>query len=195
MAYFPMKTPVFSLVVEWSLYVVHVFDFFDIVFYRFFVFSTFYHVQDCRVLRRQHHISRSVDGIYPCGKYGQSLVSVLDLKINFGAYGFSDPVALHDFDFVRPALQLIQIVQEPFGVIGYLQIPLGKVFLSNRSLTPFAAAVNDLLVGQYGLAARTPVYRIFFFVGQSSLIKLYEYPLHPFIVIRMTCGYFPVPIV
>lgn len=139
------------------------FDFFDIVFYRFFVFSTFYHVQDCRVLRRQHHISRSVDGIYPCGKYGQSLVSVLDLKIQLSApTDFPIQLQLHDFDFVRPALQLIQIVQEPFGVIGYLQIPLGKVFLSNRSLTPFAAAVNDLLVGQYGLAARTPVYRIFF---------------------------------
>ena len=77
---------------------------------------------------------------------------------------------------------------------------LNQFFVQNfvipsSSLEKTLLTGDYLLVSKYSLAAWAPVYRIFFFICQSSVIELYEEPLHPFIVFRTACLYFSVPVI
>ena len=176
---------------------VHVFYFINIFQNRFFVFRSLDVFQNGRIFRRQNHESRAVDGVHTGREHGQLLVGVFHLEVDFTAIGLADPVFLHRSDLGRPAVQLavVEVLQQTIRVIGDLEIPLGKVFLGDRGLAAFAGAVDHLFVSQYGLAARTPVDRVFFFVSQSFFKELNEDPLHPPVIILVTSSYFSVPIV
>ena len=61
-------------------------------------------------------------------------------------------------------------------------------------MTP-AATVLHLFIGQYGLAFLAPVHLGFLSVGQTTLIHLEKDDLLPSVIVRMTGGNFPIPVI
>ena len=107
----------------------------------------------------------------------------------------ANPVALHGFHHFRPAIQLVQIVQQLFSVGGDFDKPLRNFFLFHRRVTTPAATVLHLFVGQYGLVIRAPVHGRSFFIHQAFVIQLGEKPLFPAVIFRGTGRQFTIPIV
>ena len=61
------------------------------------------------MLRSQYHEGCAVQGIRTGGINGDLLVSSLNLEINLSTVGFSDPLALHFLNLLRP-VQFVQVV-------------------------------------------------------------------------------------
>src|SRR5690606_1494090 len=79
-------------------------------------------------------------------------------ELHFHAAGFTNPVALHGLDLLRPARQLVETRQQLLRVSGDLEVVHRDfAFLDDRARTP-AATVDDLFVGQDGLIDRVPVH-------------------------------------
>ena len=104
-----------------------------------------------------------------------------------------DPVRLHDADALRPAVQPVQVVEQPVGVGGDLEEPLVEVFLGGLGAAPPANAVDDLFVGQHSVVLRAPVDRSQLLVSKTTLQELEEEPLRPPVVIRVAGGHLAVP--
>src|SRR5215831_2672162 len=69
------------------------------------------------------------------------------LKIDEGAFAAADPVALHGAHFFRPAIELVQIAQQLFGVFSRSDKPLLEfALLDRRVFVAPATSVDDLLV-------------------------------------------------
>ena len=118
----------------------------------------------------------------------QPIVTALQAEGHLHATGFTDPVALHGFHLFRPAIQLVEVVQQFFGIVGNADKPLRNFFTLNHGVAAPAAAVDDLFVSQYGLVMRAPVHRRDFFVGQTLVDQLGEEPLFPAVVFRLAGG-------
>ncbi len=126
---------------------------------------------------------------------GDRLVAALDLELDLGTRGPSDPVALHGQHLVGPlALQLGHVVQQAFGVVGDPEVPLRQLLLGDHGVTALAAAVDHLLIGQHRLVVGAPVDRTRLAVGQPPLEHLQEQPLVPVVVRRVTRVERPVPV-
>ena len=69
-------------------------------------------------------------------------------EVDLRALGAADPVALLGLDVLRPAGELVEVVEELLGIIGDLEIPLGELALLGHGAAAPALAVDDLLVGQ-----------------------------------------------
>ena len=95
----------------------------------------------------------------------------------------ADPVRLHGLDALGPVD--LGEVQQVIRVVRDTEEPLLQVALGDRRLTPPAAAIVDLLVGQDAVI-RAPVDRRFLAVRQAALQELQEQPLIPAVVIRQT---------
>jgi hypothetical protein len=135
-------------------------------------------------LRRQHEEGRAVQRVGTCGEDRHPALAPLDLEVDVGADRAADPVALHLDDLLRPeALELIEVVEQPVGVIGDPEVPLRELLLDDLGAAPLAVAVDDLLVGQHGLVVRTPVDRALLAVRQAPLVELLEQPLVPAVVL------------
>ena len=107
----------------------------------------------------------------------------------------ADPVALHRQHALGPvALQRRHVVQQPVGVVGDLEVPLGQVALGDLVAAALAAAVDDLLVGQHGLVVRAPVDRRGLAVGQPPLQEAQEQPLRPAVVLGVAGVQPPAPV-
>src|SRR5579875_4058902 len=89
------------------------------------------------------------------------------VEVDFRPDTLSDPVALHLYDAVRP-VQSVQITQQFVRVLRNLEIPLFQFLALNQLVTVSPAiAVFDLLIGQYGLALRTPPLQADRSIGQT----------------------------
>ena len=96
---------------------------------------------------------------------------------------FANPVALHGFDALRPAVQRVEVAQEFFGVVGDAEVVHRDfAFFDERAAAP-AAAVNDLFVGKHGLVHGVPVDGAVFAVNQPFLEEAGEEPLFPAVVV------------
>ncbi len=108
------------------------------------------------------------------------------LKSTYAPSRATDPVALHDQHAFGPAaLQLGHVVQQPVGVVGDLEVPLGQLALGDHRAAPLAHSGHDLLVGQHGLVLRAPVHVAGLAVGQAALEEPQEQPLGPAVVLRI----------
>ena len=97
-----------------------------------------------------------------------------------GPVGLADPVALHGQHAFRPAaLQLGKILQELVAVGGDAQEPLGQILLFHTAVAAPAQAVDDLLVGQHGMAGRAPVLRGLLAVDEALFQEAQEEFLFP----------------
>ncbi len=119
----------------------------------------------------------------------------VDLEVHVGALGPADPVALHGQHALGPAaLQLGHVVQQPLGVLGGLEVPLGQLPLGHDGAAPLARPVDDLLVGQHGLVVGAPVDVGGLAVRQPALAELQEQPLRPAVVLRVGGVQPPAPV-
>lgn len=104
---------------------------------------------------------------------------------------------LHQLHRRRPTGELVEVIEKFISVLSDLEEPLTHLFLFDFrfGMAPATAVVLDLLVGKHRLAFRTPVNRRFFAHSKTFLVELQEQPLRPLVIIGITCGDFPTPIV
>ena len=137
-----------------------------------------------RVTRSDRQVGTAHKGVRASGVDGQLVGVMVNVKGDFHPFRTADPVALHGLHGVRPVVQLIQIVQQLIGVGGDFNKPLRDLFTLDFGVAAPAAAVDNLLVGQYGLVVRAPVHRGGFFVHQAFFVQLGEELLLPAVVFR-----------
>ncbi len=97
----------------------------------------------------------------------------------------SDPVPLHRQHFFRPLVEPLGRLQQLVGIVGDAEEPLLELAHLDDRAAPPALAVDDLLVGEDGLAARAPVDLRALLVRQVALEHLQEQPLIPAVVLRL----------
>ncbi|MNQ46919.1 hypothetical protein D3C85_607460 [compost metagenome] len=115
-------------------------------------------------------------------------------ELHFHAAGLADPVALHGLDLFRPASQFVEALQQLIRVSGDLEVVHRDFALfDQRARTP-ATAVDDLLVGQYGLVHRVPVHGAVLAVDHALLEQAGEQPLLPAVVVRLAGSHFARPV-
>lgn len=96
-----------------------------------------------------------MEGVGARGEHRHGALASLDLEVDVGADGAADPVALHADDLRRPeALELVQVIEQPVGVVGDLEVPLRELLLDDLGSAPLAVPVDDLLVGEDGQIVR-----------------------------------------
>ena len=120
---------------------------------------------------------------------------VAQREVDVRALGTADPVGLHLLDALGPAVELVEVVEELLGVVGYLEVPLVELLALDDAVAAPARALLDLLVGEHGLAARAPVDRVALAVGEALLVHLEEEPLAPTVVVLLAGDDGAVPIV
>ena len=79
-------------------------------------------------------------------------VLVGEREVDLGALGAANPVALLGLDVLRPAGELVEVVEKLLGVVGDLEVPLGQLALLGHGAAAPAPALDDLLVGEHGVA-------------------------------------------
>ena len=129
------------------------------------------------------------------GVLGRIALLVAQRELHFSALGTADPVRLHLLDALRPAVQLVQVVQKLLSIVCDLEIPLRQVALLDGAMATPALALGDLLVGEHGLALRAPVHRRVAALDQAALPELQEDPLAPAVVLGVARHDGAVPIV
>ena len=152
-----------------------------------------------RMLRRKLHRSRAENRIDARGKHTDRRTRrsgrAVQFEIDQRAFAAADPVALHGADFFRPALELVEAVEQFVGILRRAHEPLFKLaLLDHRVLMPPAAAIHNLFVRQHGRAFRTPVHPALLAIGQSLLEELEEEPLVPAVVLRKAGSDFARPV-
>ncbi|CAI8362662.1 MAG: Uncharacterised protein [Cellulomonadaceae bacterium TMED98] len=74
---------------------------------------------------------------------GNRLWVPLDHEVHFGTVAPANPIALHGQDFLRPAaLQLVQVIEQPVGVVGDFEIPLGELLFHHDRTTAVGGAIG-----------------------------------------------------
>jgi hypothetical protein len=154
-----------------------------------------------RVFRCNLDAGRAEDGVDPRGEdgdlgaVGSGAGRVRDHKVDIGAFGAADPVALHGANFFGPAFERVEAGEEFVGVSGDAEEPLGEVALLDEGVfvTP-AAAADDLLVGEDGGAERAPVDLAFLAVSEAGLEHFEEEPLVPAVIVGQAGGDFGRPV-
>ena len=137
------------------------------------------------VLGGEHHERHAVQGVRARGEDADLIRAVgggrLEGEGRLGALGAADPVALHELDVLRP--RHVGVVEELVGVVGDAEEPLLHRALLDEVARALACAVEDLLVGEHGVAGRAPVDGGAVAVGQALLEELEEPPLRPAVVL------------
>src|SRR5262249_39556151 len=99
-------------------------------------------------------------------------------------------VLLHQAHLVGPTVERLERVQELVGVLGDAQEPLGELALLDRGAGAPAAAVDHLLVGEYGLVDRIPVDHALLAIDEAALEELQEPALLAAVILRVAGGEF-----
>ncbi len=145
-----------------------------------------------RVFAGDGHEAHAHHRVRAGGEHAQRVqhaaVHVAHVELDLQAFGTADPVALHGLDRFRPAVQLVQAVQQLLGVVGDAQEPLRDLALFHQRARAPAAAIDDLLVGQHGLVHRVPVHHRVAAVGQALAHQPGEHALLVHVVVRRAGG-------
>jgi hypothetical protein len=96
----------------------------------------------------------------------------------------------------RPgALELVEVIEQPVGVVGDLQVPLRELLLlGDRTPHRSQRPIDDLLVREHGLVVRAPVDPAVLAVGEALLEHLEEEPLVPLVVLGVARVQHAVPV-
>ena len=169
------------------------------------VFGAFHEAAEQLAFRRQQEEAAAEQRVGAGGEHGDNIVfrglgrrvavTVAQDEVHVGALGAADPVGLLLLHALGPAFQLIQVVQQLLGVVGNLVVPLGEVALLHLGVASPAATLDDLLVGEHGAAARTPVHRRVATLHETALPELQKDPLAPAVVLRIARHHFAIPVV
>ena len=88
-----------------------------------------------------------------------------------------------------------EVVEQLLGVVGDAEVPLLQVAPLDEVAGAIAPPVDDLLVGQDGLAARAPVDRRHRLVGQAGVVQREEDRLRPEHELRVVAHDLSTPVV
>ena len=166
---------------------------FDIGFDFLLVFNPGHQILHQLPVRRQNHEGNSVDGFDTGGKDAE-FSAAHDLETDFHALALADPVALHVLGAFRP-VDLVQAFQQLFSEGRLIDDPLLHVFPHHGIAAALALAVDDLVVAQHGPQLFAPVDGHINILGISVQIKLFKYPLGPFIELGVACGDHLAPVI
>ena len=108
--------------------------------------------------------------------------------------GLADPVFLHAADLFGPALKLVEVFQEFFGVLSNSEVIAGDLTFFNDSAASPAASFDHLFVRQNGVVDRVPVHCLGLAVGNAFLKHFQEHPLIPAVVVRFAGRDFTGPV-
>ncbi len=123
-------------------------------------------------------------------------ISIGDIHLEVNALGAAYPVALHRDDALRPALEVVEAVNQLLRVVRDTDEPLVEVALRDRSTAaPADAVVDDLLVGEHRLALVAPVDGRMLTVYEPFLVELQEEPLVPSIIVNVAGLHAAAPVV
>ena len=147
------------------------------------------------MLCRQCQEGDAIHGIRTGSIRSNFLTQLRHIQVELQALATANPVLLHDFYALRPALQLVQILQQNIGIISNFQEPLGQILLHHIGVTAPAFALDNLLIGKHCAAGIAPVYISLLLVGEAALVEQLEKPLSPAVIIRAASGNRPVPII
>ena len=149
-----------------------------------------------RVLGGDHRVGHAEARVRSGGEDAQCLLGpALDGQVELCALGAADPIALHHLHALGP-VEAVELGQQLVGVRGDLEEPLLEVALFHDVAGALTRPVGEhLLVGQDGLAARTPVDRGVGPVREAGLQELQEDDLVPVDVRRVVAAHLPAPVV
>ena len=115
-----------------------------------------------RMVGRQRHELRAEQSVRPRGENLELGFLVrrrrrIERKAQQQSFRSTDPVLLHQTNFVRPAIELVERLQKIFRVVADLEKPLRQFALLDGGAGAPAASVDDLLVGKHRLVDGIPV--------------------------------------
>ena len=137
---------------------------------------------DDGVLGRYDHVGRAKQRVAAGRIDEQALVGIRDAEPDLRALAPADPVLLLRLDLIE-IVHKIEIVDEPFRILGDLQHPLRTHHAHDLAAAALAAPVHDLLVRKADLAARAEIDRDLRLVGKPLLKEFQEDPLRPLVVL------------
>src|SRR5690606_13806677 len=94
-----------------------------------------------------------------------------------------------------PAVEFVQAVEQFLRVGRDLQEPLRNLAAFDQRTRAPAAAIDDLLVREYGLVDRVPVHLGFFLIYEALLEQAAKEPLLPAVIVWMAGSEFAFPVV
>ena len=106
----------------------------------------------------------------------------------------ADPVFLHAAHLFGPAVELLKVFEQFFGVLRDAEVVTRDFALFNESAGTPAAAVDDLFVGQNRLVDRVPIHDLGLAVADAAFEHLQEHPLIPAVVLGLAGGHFARPV-
>jgi hypothetical protein len=159
-----------------------------------FVLAAGHQSRDERMLRREHEERRAEERVRPRREDRDLLVEPVDLKADLGAFGATDPVALHGQHALGPVLEQVHLLEERIRVVGDLEEPLFEVARLDLGAAALAAAVDHLFVRENGLIVRAPLDGRLPAVGEPALKEAQEEPLRPAVVLGLVAGEHAIPV-
>ena len=151
---------------------------------------------DERVLRGQRHERHAEYRVGAGGEHLDVAFAGFQRKRDFRAHGLADPVALHAEHAVGPAaLKLGEVGEQFVGVIRDLEEPLGELLLDDGRIAAPAQSVDDLFVGEHGVAVRAPVLGGFLAVDKALFQPAQEEKLFPTVIGLIAGGDFAIPVI
>ena len=144
------------------------------------------------MLRRQHEEGRPEERVGP-RREDRQLGAVVERELDLGAVRAPDPVALHRHDPLGP-LHVLQVVEQPVGVVGDLEEPLVERARLDLGAAPLAAPVDHLLVREHRLILGAPLDDGALAKREAGLMEAQEDPLRPAVVVRLARRELAVPV-
>ena len=143
-----------------------------------------------RMIRRERHEFRAEQRVRPRGEDLEfALAGGRRLRIEREAdqqpLGAADPILLHQPHFLRPAVELVERVEQLLRIVGDLEEPLRQLALLDHGAGAPAAAVDHLLVRQHRLVDRIPVHLRLAPLDQAGAQEIEEHRLLVLVVGRV----------
>ena len=119
--------------------------------------------------------------------------AVSNFEFDFSAFGFSNPVSLHYFDFFGP-IKLVDIFQKFVRISCNFEKPLRHFLFRNFFATAPTLSGFYLFIRKNGFVVFTPPLIRIFSISQAFSVHLPKNPLCPAIIFRIRSVNFATPI-
>ncbi len=151
------------------------------------------------MVRRHRHEFRAEQSVRPRGEDFELGFAFwrgcrIERKADQQSFRTADPVFLHQPHFLRPALELVERLEQGRGEFGDGEEPLRQLALLDQSAGAPAAVVDHLFVGQHGLVDRIPIDLRLFALDQAGAQKVEKHFLLVLVIGRIAGRDFAAPV-